>query len=119
MVSADPPPEPPDERDTLRLVLERNVAVVVAALRGAGPAPLAALLAARTAAAAIEDATQGLVTEARQAGHTWQEIGQLLSISRQAAQQRFTAPGPDDPAHQSAALGRRAAQIVQQRPDDD
>jgi hypothetical protein len=116
MVSAGPPPEPLDERDPLRVVLERNV--VVAALGGAGPVPLAALRAARTAAAAIKDATQGLVTEARQAGHTWQEIGQLLSISRQAAQQRFTAPRPDDPAHQFAALGRRAAPIVQPLGDD-
>jgi hypothetical protein len=31
------------------------------------------------------------VTGARHAGHSWEAIGRLLGVSRQAAQQRFAA----------------------------
>jgi len=39
------------------------------------------------------------VTRARQAGHPWSAIGARLGISRQAAQQRFSAPSPATRTH--------------------
>lgn len=35
------------------------------------------------------NARRAIVTEARAAGHTWQELGDALGVSRQAAQERF------------------------------
>lgn len=49
----------------------------------------------RTAAAAHERAAELLaaaVQRARQSGHTWQQIGDVLGISRQAVFQRFGRP---------------------------
>ena len=108
------------ERRQLALVLERNIAAVVGALRPTGDGvvadrqPLAVLLAAVTAAGALEDATSFAVAQAREAGHTWQEIGELLTITRQAAQQRFGDRATDRPASEHAALAERASEIVQQ-----
>lgn len=105
------------ERESWALLLERNAGVVVQALRrpaGAPASPLSALVAARTAAEVIEDVTQALVAEARAAGHTWQEIGGLLRITRQAAQQRFGGDAVEPADAGSAALARRAAEIVEQ-----
>ena len=80
-----------------------------------GPSMISALLAARTVAEAIEDATRLLVSEARRVGHTWQEIGELLAISRQAAHQRFGASaGKPGPADAEPSLARRAVELVGQ-----
>lgn len=111
---------PPQAREQLALVLERNARAVVDALRSdAGAAPgraLGVLLAARTAADAVDEATSFAVAQARAAGHTWQEIGELLAITRQAAQQRFggerSAPASERGEH--GALAQRAAQMVEQ-----
>lgn len=40
---------------------------------------------------AADQARRAIVTEARAEGRTWQEIGDALGVSRQAAQQRFPA----------------------------
>jgi hypothetical protein len=109
-----------DERRQLALVLERNIAPVLSALQPVAPddaerrPPLAVLLAVRSAADAIEDATRFAVSQAREAGHTWQEIGELLAVTRQAAQQRFgdRPAGRDAPEH--GALALRAAELVGQ-----
>jgi hypothetical protein len=37
----------------------------------------------------VQDTLRALVAQARAAGHTWAEIGDLLRVSRQAAFQRF------------------------------
>lgn len=42
--------------------------------------------------AAAERTLTAAITRARQAGLTWSAIGTQLGVSRQAAQQRFTAP---------------------------
>ena len=98
--------------ERLAVLLERNIAVVLAALRDAG-SPLAGLTAAITLDDAVEETIQTFVSDARHAGHTWQEIGELLAISRQAAQQRFgRAPDGGDP--EDARLGQRAVEILQQ-----
>jgi Protein of unknown function (DUF3887) len=111
---------PPEARQQLALVVEGNVAAVLAALRGVDAeqgglrAPLAVLLAACTAGDAIEDATRFAVTQARAAGHTWHEIGEVLAITRQAAQQRFGDRASQRDASANIALARRASQIIEQ-----
>ena len=67
--------------DALRHGGERNVPAELNTVR----------LAARMRAVA-DDALQQCVDRARAAGHTWQEIGDALGTSRQAAFQRFGKP---------------------------
>jgi hypothetical protein len=65
----------------------------VAADDAAGPAsPLAGLAAAREQSAAAAAALQAAVDQARAAGHSWREIGDVLQTTRQAAFQRFGHP---------------------------
>ncbi|MWA04538.1 hypothetical protein F8568_029995 [Actinomadura sp. LD22] len=61
---------------------------------GLGGDPDAALLMVAASAVAAEEASRLLrqsITGARAAGHSWEVVGRLLGISRQAAQQRFGA----------------------------
>lgn len=51
--------------------------------------PLVAVETAQTMLDLAEEVLRALVTDARDQGHTWQEIGDLLGTSRQAAFQRF------------------------------
>jgi hypothetical protein len=44
------------------------------------------------------------VTSARSAGHSWEAIGGVLGISRQAAQQRFGATGAPEPGRNQKVL---------------
>jgi hypothetical protein len=53
---------------------------------------LAAVVEARERARDAEEALRLAVERARQRGHTWQEIGEVLGTSRQAAFQRFGRP---------------------------
>jgi Protein of unknown function (DUF3887) len=46
----------------------------------------------RSLARVVEDGMREAVQQARQAGHTWAEIGELLGTTRQAAFQRFGRP---------------------------
>ena len=50
------------------------------------------MLAARERAVAANEALQGAVDRARDAGHSWREIGEALGTTRQAAFQRFGHP---------------------------
>jgi hypothetical protein len=59
---------------------------------GRGGAPLTALAAARELSAATAAALQEGVDQARAAGHSWREIGDVLGTTRQAAFQRFGRP---------------------------
>lgn len=54
--------------------------------------PLAAVGAAKDLARSVEAALRETVEAARAAGHTWQEIGDVLGTTRQAAFQRFGRP---------------------------
>jgi hypothetical protein len=53
---------------------------------------LEAVAFARGAASAVEDGMRTAVQRARESGHTWEEIGQVLGTTRQAAFQRFGRP---------------------------
>jgi Protein of unknown function (DUF3887) len=54
--------------------------------------PLEALATARERAVAANEALQDAVDRARDAGHSWREIGEMLGTTRQAAFQRFGHP---------------------------
>jgi hypothetical protein len=54
--------------------------------------PLDAIALVQDAARALDEGMQGAVRRAREAGHTWAEIGQVLGTTRQAAFQRFGRP---------------------------
>jgi hypothetical protein len=67
------------------------------------PASFLALVAsAHVGAEEAERLLHQAVRGARQAGHSWEAIGGLLGVSRQAAQQRFAAPANDAEAGASA-----------------
>ena len=54
--------------------------------------PLATVTAVRSLARVVEEGLREAVQNARDAGHTWAEIGELLGTTRQAAFQRFGRP---------------------------
>ena len=54
--------------------------------------PLRTVDAVRSLARVVEDGMREAVQQARQAGHTWAELGELLGTTRQAAFQRFGRP---------------------------
>jgi hypothetical protein len=56
------------------------------------PSALAAVGQAQARARSAEEELAVSVAQARQSGHTWAEIGQVLGTSRQAAFQRFGRP---------------------------
>jgi len=76
---------------------------------GSDPASFLALVAAaRVGAEEAERLLRDAVAGARRAGHSWEAIGALLGVSRQAAQQRFAAPSPAGvPAGAGPAPDRR------------
>ena len=53
-------------------------------------APVSALRECRRAATALEKVMWQTVAEAREAGHSWQEIGDALGVTKQTAWQRFS-----------------------------
>ena len=81
------------DRDVLGLMLLTNAEAVAGVLRGESGAesysPLAALAATKTLSLVIEDIMRSLVAQARADGSTWQDVGNVLGTTRQAAYQRF------------------------------
>ncbi len=67
---------------------------------------IGAVAAARDLSRLTEDAMRDAVAQARAAGATWQEVGDALGASRQAAFQRFGRPAapPVDPAAAERAV---------------
>ena len=81
-------PDPP--------VLTRVIGAARVALDDVPPdaalTPLGAVAVVRSLARVVEDGMREAVQAARQAGHTWAELGDLLGTTRQAAFQRFGRP---------------------------
>jgi hypothetical protein len=77
-------------------VLAVSAAAGRAAVRGLleqpQASPLAMIAFVQGAESEIDAGLQAAVQRAREAGHTWAEIGQVLGSSRQAAFQRFGRP---------------------------
>lgn len=97
-------------REALAALVDANASTVVAMLRqttgGDGPyPPLAAVAAANSLVRAGEDVLRALVRQARAAGHTWSDIGDVLGTSRQAAQQRFARTTEGAPSMPEALAG--------------
>ncbi|TCO59598.1 DUF3887 domain-containing protein [Actinocrispum wychmicini] len=83
-----------DELAELAATIEADAARLGEAARAGAmvSTELAAVRMARELSALTETAMRISVRRARAAGHTWQEIGDVLGVSRQAAFQRFGQP---------------------------
>ena len=81
------------DREVMATLLLTNVQLVAQVLRaeidGSPGQVMRAIAATRSLDMIVEDTLRALVEQARAAGHTWAEIGELLHVSRQAAFQRF------------------------------
>jgi hypothetical protein len=80
------------DREVMAMMLSTNAQLVGDVLRADGqPAGqlLRAIAATRSLETIVDDTLRALVEQARAAGHTWAEIGEILHVSRQAAFQRF------------------------------
>jgi hypothetical protein len=80
------------DREVMALMLSTNVQLVADVLRADEQFEdqvMRAIAATRSLDALVEETLRGLVEQARAAGHTWAEIGELLHVTRQAAFQRF------------------------------
>jgi len=83
------------------MMLSANVQLVADVLRAderSSGQVMRAIAATRSLDTIVEETLRALVEQARAAGHTWAEIGDVLHVSRQAAFQRFGGrrPTPDD-----------------------
>lgn len=90
------------DREVMAMMLVTNVQLVADVLQGDEQSEgrvMRAIAATRSLESIVGDTLHALVEQARVAGHTWAEIGELLHVSRQAAFQRFGggrgASGPD------------------------
>src|ERR1700749_3123016 len=88
------------DREVMASLLLTNVQLVADALRAdRDDSPgqvMRAVAATRSLDMIVEDTLRALVEQARSAGHTWAEIGQLLHVSRQGAFHPFD--GGEGPA---------------------
>ncbi len=77
----------------MAMLLMTNVQLVADVLRpgehDSSGQVMRAIAATRSLETIVQDTLRALVEQARAAGHTWAEIGELLHVSRQAAFQRF------------------------------
>jgi len=80
------------DREVMAMMLSTNVEFVAGVLRADGNPSgqlVRAIAATRSLETIVDDTLRALVEQARAAGHTWAEIGEVLHVSRQAAFQRF------------------------------
>lgn len=99
------------------LLLQTQAEAVANVVRGkGGDDPLPAIAATRSLATLVEEVLRLLVGQARADGRTWQEIGDVLGTTRQAAFQRF---GRDDESEEGvttdpmAGAGPEARRLLQ------
>ncbi len=83
---------PPGDRSVLPRVISAARAAMDDVPTDEALAPLDTVAVIRSLARLVEDGMREAVQLARQAGHTWAEIGELLGTTRQAAFQRFGRP---------------------------
>jgi hypothetical protein len=93
------------DRDVMATLLMTNVQLVADVLRpgehDSSGRVMRAIASTRSLEMIVQDTLRTLVEQARGAGHTWAEIGELLHVTRQAAFQRFgarTSPAGDGDA---------------------
>jgi hypothetical protein len=110
-----------EARESLARLLSDNTETVVHALcppHASRQSVMSALIAAQAVADAIDKATRELVADARGAGHSWEEIAQMLGIRPRAAKRLAARAGPIT-GKRSPALERRTTEIVEQIRDAD
>jgi Protein of unknown function (DUF3887) len=89
----------------MAMMLATNAQLVADVLRadeGADDQVMRAIAATRSLDMIVEDTLHALVEQARAAGHTWAEIGEVLHVSRQAAFQRFGSARTEPPGQDEA-----------------
>jgi hypothetical protein len=104
----------------LSALLAEQSAALAAAVSSplTAPAYLDLVRQAQQAGGVAEQVLKLCVQQSRDAGHTWQEIGDLLGVTRQAAFQRFGKPidprtgEPMDKTVRTAGAAERAVTIV-------
>jgi len=84
-------------RDAVAEAVLGTPAGLRADLEGDPDAYLRLVSASRTAAEETSRLLRDSIQGARAAGHSWDTIGRLLGVSRQAAQQRFSSPAHGTP----------------------
>jgi hypothetical protein len=105
-----------DEADDIRHRIAEAVlagpAGLAAALQDQPEAYLKLVAASQVAAEHSNHLLRDAVAGARRAGHSWEVLGRLLGVSRQAAHQRFG--GTEDPAadHDGTALRRQLSPLT-------
>ncbi|HJP80701.1 MAG TPA: DUF3887 domain-containing protein [Pseudonocardiaceae bacterium] len=112
--------ELPSSLTELTALLAEQAAVVTEDVRSplAAPRYLDLIRHAQRAHGLAEQVLKLCVQQARDAGHTWQEVGDLLGVTRQAAFQRFGKPvdprtgEPMDKTVHMTDAGPRAVAIV-------
>jgi hypothetical protein len=91
--AAPTPPEPHPEHAVMAMLLTTNAQLVADVLRGEGDHSshqvMRAIAATRALSLIVDDTLRALVAQARAAGSTWAEVGEVLHVTRQAAFQRF------------------------------
>ena len=121
-MAKDEPVPTPGARDRLARLLNDDTAAIVHGLRPAAASTqsvMSALAAARSALEVMDEATSLLVSDARSAGHGWEEIGQMLGVSGRTAKRRFAAAARDTQSNGSVTLERRSIEILGQIRDAD
>jgi hypothetical protein len=112
--------ESPDTFKALSARLAEQAAVLAEAVGSplASPAYLDLVRRAQRVDELTEQLLKLSVQQSRDAGHTWQEIGDLLGVTRQAAFQRFGKPidprtgEPMDKTVRMADAAQRATEII-------
>ncbi len=84
--------EPGKDDPVVAPVRDAVIRLLAELVRPGRGSPLAAMAAARELSAATNAALQDAVDRARDADHSWREIGDVLGTTRQAAFQRFGHP---------------------------
>jgi hypothetical protein len=92
-----------------------SVGKAMTALRLPDPSALLVLVRARRACVEADLALRRAVEDARRVGHPWSSLGTLLGTTRQAVQQRFSAPAPERSTSSCSDIEHRAGPSSQRR----
>lgn len=107
------------ERDALRHEVQLASALSLEALADApGARPEQSLAAASQLASAAERSLHLLVAEARAAGMTWAQVGEVLGVTRQAAQKRFGGQVPERVAREPLEAPPHLVELALELLDD-
>ena len=104
--------EPPSLRDLLAGALDQARPDLAPRLHDDPAAYLELVTLARDARSETDELLRAAVVSARRAGCTWEQLGGVLGLTRQAVQQRFGRTDDDVAAGQPARERRRLAPVT-------